>query len=115
MLNPYVTVEMVLKLLTSSLFTWLTLIFQGKPHSIKSEISAMRFWKKIKTVLFILLLAKPKFFFYLGFLSQTFMNHRTAGEGGGYLFNSPLPFPPALQTLGHWPGDYCRELASAHS
>ena len=24
------------------------------------------------------------FFFYLGFLSQTFTNHRTAGEGGGH-------------------------------
>ena len=23
------------------------------------------------------------FFFYLGFLSRTFTNHRTAGEGGG--------------------------------
>ena len=31
------------------------------------------------------------FFFYLGFLSQTFMIQRTAGEGGGYLFNSSLP------------------------
>ena len=31
------------------------------------------------------------FFFYLGFLSRTFMNHRTAGEGGGHFFNSSLP------------------------
>ena len=30
------------------------------------------------------------FFFYLGFLSQTFMNHRTAREGGGHLFEVGL-------------------------
>ena len=30
------------------------------------------------------------FFFYLGFLSQTFMNHRTAGEGEGHLFEVGL-------------------------
>ena len=41
------------------------------------------------------------FFFYLGFLSRTFTIHGTAGEGGGYLFNSSLPLPPASQTLGH--------------
>ena len=54
------------------------------------------------------------FFFYLDFLSQPFTNHKTAGEGGGYLFNSSLPFPPASQALRHQPGDYCRELTSAH-
>ena len=36
-------------------------------------------------------------------------------KGGRYLFNSPLPFPPASETLRHQSGDYCRELASAHS
>ena len=41
------------------------------------------------------------FFSYLGFLSRTFTIHRTAGEGGGYLFNSSLPLPPASQTLRH--------------
>ena len=41
------------------------------------------------------------FFFYLGFLSRTFTIHRTAGEGGGYLFNSSLPLPPASRTLRH--------------
>ena len=41
------------------------------------------------------------FFFYLGFLSRTFTIHGTAGEGGGYLFNSSLPPPPASQTLRH--------------
>ena len=41
--------------------------------------------------------------------------HKTAEEGGGYLFNSSLPLPPASQTLRHQPGDYCREFTSAHS
>ena len=35
------------------------------------------------------------FFFCVGFFSQTFTNHRTAGEGGGHFFNSSLPLPPA--------------------
>ena len=39
------------------------------------------------------------FFFYLGFLTRTFTNHRTAGEEGGHFFNSSLPLPPASQTL----------------
>ena len=43
------------------------------------------------------------FFFSLsqGFLSQPFTNHRAAGEGGGHLFNSSLPLPPASQTFRH--------------
>ena len=49
------------------------------------------------------------------FLSRTLTNHRTAGGGGGYFFNSSLSLPPALQTLRHQPGDYCRELTSPHS
>ena len=40
-------------------------------------------------------------FFYLGFFSQLFMNHRTAGEEGGHFFNSSLPLPPVSQTLRH--------------
>ena len=55
------------------------------------------------------------FFFYLGFLSRPFTNNRTAGEWGGHSFNSSLPLPPASQTFKHQPGDYCRELTSAHS
>ena len=31
------------------------------------------------------------FFYHLDFLSQTFTIHRTAVEGGGYLFNSSPP------------------------
>ena len=34
------------------------------------------------------------FFFYLGFLSQLFMKHRTVEEGGGDFVNSSLPLPP---------------------
>ena len=41
------------------------------------------------------------FYFYSGFLSQTFMIHRAAGEGRGFLFNSCPPLPPATQTLQH--------------
>ena len=52
---------------------------------------------------------------YLDFLSRTFTIHGTASEGGGYLFNSPLPHPPASQTLGHYPGDYGRVLTSAYN
>ena len=55
------------------------------------------------------------FFFYLSFVSRTFTNHWTAREGGGHSINSSLPLPPASQTLRHQPGDYCRELTSAHS
>ena len=37
-------------------------------------------------------------FFYLGFLSRPFTNHRSAGKGGGCFFNSSLPLPTALIT-----------------
>ena len=39
------------------------------------------------------------FFFFLGFLSQIFAIHRTAGERGGYLFISFLSLPLASQAL----------------
>ena len=52
--------------------------------------------------------------FVLIFLSQTFSTHKTA-EGERYLFNSSLPLPLDTQTLRHYPGDYCRDLTSAHS
>ena len=55
------------------------------------------------------------FSFYLGFLSRTFKIHRTAGKWVGYLFNFSLPLPPTLQALRRQPGNYCRELTSAHS
>ena len=39
------------------------------------------------------------YIFYLGFLSQTFTNHRTAGEGAEHFFISSLALPPASQTF----------------
>ena len=47
-------------------------------------------------------------FFLTGFFSRRFRNHRTAGEGGGYFFNSSLPLSPASQTLRHQLGNYWR-------
>ena len=41
------------------------------------------------------------FLFYLGFLSRTFTNHRTAGEGGGHFFSSSLPLPSTSRVLRH--------------
>ena len=55
------------------------------------------------------------FFFLYGFSLRTLTNHRTAGEGEGYFFNSLLPLLPASQTLRNQPGDYYRELTFAHS
>ena len=55
------------------------------------------------------------FFFYVGFLSRAFSNHRTAKKGGGYFINSSLTLPPASQTLRHYPGNYCRQLTTGHS
>ena len=40
-------------------------------------------------------------FFYVGFLSETFTNHRTVKEGRGHFINSSLSLPPASQTLRH--------------
>ena len=53
------------------------------------------------------------FLSYLGFLSQTFTIHRTAGEGDGYLFNSSLPLPLASQTLRYQPA-ITEESSSLH-
>ena len=36
------------------------------------------------------------------------------GNGGGDLFSSSMRLPPASRALGHWPGDCCGGLASAH-
>ena len=54
-------------------------------------------------------------FFYLNFLSQAFTIYRTAAEERGYFFNSTPLLPPASQTLGLYPSDYCRELTSAYT
>ena len=54
--------------------------------------------------------------FFLSGFSFTNIHYLQDSRGrGGYLFNSSLPLPPASQTLRYQPGDYCRELTSAHS
>ena len=55
------------------------------------------------------------FLLYLGFLLQTFTNHRTVEEGRGHLFNSSLPLSPTSQILRNQPEDYCRRLTSTHN
>ena len=70
----------------------------------------------IEGLLYEAMTIQKRFFFSIQvFLSRTFTNHRTAGEGGGHFLNSSLPLPPASQTLRHQPGDCCREFTSAHS
>ena len=54
------------------------------------------------TFKYIYMIHSTQFFSYLDFLWRTFTNDRTAGEGGGYLFNSSLPLPPASQTYISW-------------
>ena len=39
--------------------------------------------------------------FYLGFISELFTIHMTAGEERGYFFHSSLPIVPASQTIRH--------------
>ena len=68
---------------------------KGKQLKVKTETEKL----KSKTNTFNHM--KLIFFFYLGFFSQPFTNHGTAGEGGGHFFNSSLPLPPASQTLRH--------------
>ena len=54
------------------------------------------------------------FFFYLGFFSQPFGNHRAAGEGGEPFFSSSPPPRPASRALRCWLGGCCRWLTSAY-
>ena len=63
---------------------------QNSLKSVQNSLKSAHFWKDFFF-----------FFFYLGFLSRTFTNHRTAGEGGGHFFNSSLPLPPASQAIRH--------------
>ena len=75
------------------------------------------FWVKntIQRVDIYNYLTQHFFFSIWVFFHKHSLFNRTAGEGGGYLFNSSLSLPPASQKLIHQPGDYCRELTSAHS
>ena len=61
-----------------------------KYQDLKKEIR--RLWKLRNVEIF---------FFYEGFLSRTFTNNRTAGEGERHFFNSSLPLPSTSQTLRH--------------
>ena len=79
------------------------------------KIQQHRFWEKLCLEVFgskweilnfceksmkgtFLIFLNDVFFFYLGFLSRTFTNHRTAGEERGH-FNSSLPLPPLHRHL----------------
>ena len=60
-------------------------------------------------------LANSFFFLFLFVFSFTDIHESQDFRGGaGYFFNSSLPLPAASQTLRHQPGDYYRELTSAH-
>ena len=84
---------------------------------IHTSDKALRRSSPIILRMFVLRCCKTKFalFFYLGFLSQIFTIHRTAGEVGGYFFISFLPLPLASQTFRHWPSYRCREPTSVQS
>ena len=56
----------------------------------------------------------PHDLFYLGFLSQPFVNRRAAGKLGGRFLSSSPPPRPALWALRHWPGGCCVGLTSAY-
>ena len=70
------------------------LLCDALPLSKNWALTVVQFRGLFKTV-------KDGLFFYQGSLSRTFTIHRTAGEGGGYLFNSSLPLPPISDTLRH--------------
>ena len=53
----------------------------------------------LKIPILIIIPIKTHIFFYVGFLSRTFMNHRTAGEGAGHFINSSLSHRSASQAL----------------
>ena len=67
-----------------------------------SQSADMASWLFVFFVVFVFCFSyQVVFFFYLGFLSRALTIRGTAGEGGGYLFNSSLPLPPASQALRH--------------
>ena len=77
-----------------------TSILEYFTHTLGHSVFTMRkISNKVITTLF--LIPCILIFFHLGFFSRTFTIHRTAGEGGGDYFLSPLY--------------HCRELTSAHS
>ena len=76
---------------------WVTIYWYLQPHP---DVP----WKYIVNVVFhpcVRYNNNNNIFFYLGFLSQPFTKHRTAGEEGGHFFNSSQPLQPASQTFRH--------------
>ena len=90
---------------TAIYWAWLFLVLYNFRKSAVNHLSqSLSFINHCVKSVCIRSYSGPHFFlnfFYLGFLSRTFTNHKTAGEGGGHFSNSSLPFPPALQTLTH--------------
>ena len=79
------------------------------PSVAQSRVYSKCSWWLLFSYIGLVSSVRSFFFFYLGFLSRLFTNHRTAGEGRGHFFNSSLPLSPALLS------DYCRELTSAYT
>ena len=96
--TPYFTYEV---------FSEVTIFYVNNPETIQRIKYIKQQYKIYPTVLFFLrqtvfsLHFSDFFFFYLGFLSQPFTNHRTTREGGEHFFNFSLPLSPASQTLRH--------------
>ena len=57
------------------------------------------FFSDILIILISIMNVFSSFFSIWAFFHDTLTNHRTAGKGGGYFFNSSLPLPPTSQTL----------------
>ena len=89
--------------------------FHSETNTGVKRFNNIFYFRRANITLSFKLLELLFFFFYVGFFSQTFTNHRIAGEMEEHFFKSSLPLPPASQTLKHQLGDYCRELTSAHS
>ena len=56
-----------------------------------------------------------KFFFLSGFFFTNIHYSQDSRGRGDYFLKSSLPLSPASQTPRHHPGNYWRELISAHS
>ena len=85
-LRWYLLTSLLACFLTSFLPSFLTYLFLYNEMFLLSTLS----WKKCYI---------SYIFFYLGFLSWTLTNHRTAGEGGGHFFNSHYHFHPLHRHL----------------
>ena len=75
------------------------LVFQVSSRNTRKCVNALKV--KHRSGVFIVSFEHilQLFFFLPRFFSQTFTNHRTAGEGERHFFNSSLPLPPSSQTL----------------